>query len=293
MRELGIRSRNGERPRRRGRARASDRRQRRARADDADLRAEAPGQDAGIAALCLGGGNGVALADRSSCSRLRIELVQTSRHGRRPVLPEGAPQIRTSADFDADIDSRRRRRRHHGQRHRPGVRADRVRRPAGRRRARGAGPRARHDREEPRQVRREGQADAPTDRDAALARLAAEPTLDELADVDYVVEAIVENVDVKRDVFARLDPITRPDVILSSNTSSISITTLGAATKRPDKVLGMHFMNPVPLMTLVELIRGQATSPGDRCRRDRAVHARWARRRSKPPTIPASSPTAS
>ena len=99
------------------------------------------------------------------------------------------------------------------------------------------------------------------DRDAALARLTALRSLDDLADVDYVVEAIAENVDAKREVFGRLDGITRPDVILSSNTSSISITALGAATTRPDKVLGMHFMNPVPLMTLVELIRGQATSP--------------------------------
>ena len=99
------------------------------------------------------------------------------------------------------------------------------------------------------------------DRDAALGRLTAGSDLDALADVDYAVEAIAENPDVKREVFARLDAITRPHVILSSNTSSISITTLGAATTRPDKVLGMHFMNPVPLMTLVELIRGQATSP--------------------------------
>ena len=98
------------------------------------------------------------------------------------------------------------------------------------------------------------------DRDASLGRLKAFGSLDALADVDYVVEAIAENADVKRDVFVRLDAITQPHVILSSNTSSISITTLGAATKRPDKVLGMHFMNPVPLMTLVELIRGQATS---------------------------------
>ena len=97
-------------------------------------------------------------------------------------------------------------------------------------------------------------------RDASLGRLKALATLDDFADVDYVVEAIAENAEVKRDLFARLDTITKPDVILSSNTSSISITTLGAATKRPDKVLGMHFMNPVPLMTLVELIRGQATS---------------------------------
>ena len=98
-------------------------------------------------------------------------------------------------------------------------------------------------------------------RDQALGRLTTGTTVDALADVDYVVEAIFEDVTAKRGLFARLDQITKPSVILSSNTSSISITLLGAATTRPDKVLGMHFMNPVPLMTLVELIRGQATSP--------------------------------
>ena len=97
-------------------------------------------------------------------------------------------------------------------------------------------------------------------RDQALARLTTGTTVDGLADVDYVVEAIFEDVTAKRGLFARLDQVTKPSVILSSNTSSISITLLGAATTRPDKVLGMHFMNPVPLMTLVELIRGQATS---------------------------------
>jgi 3-hydroxybutyryl-CoA dehydrogenase len=101
---------------------------------------------------------------------------------------------------------------------------------------------------------------AAADRDAALGRLSTGSDLDALADVDYAVEAIAESVDAKTNVFQRLDAITKPDVILSSNTSSISITVLGAATTRPDKVLGMHFMNPVPLMTLVELIRGQATS---------------------------------
>ena len=101
---------------------------------------------------------------------------------------------------------------------------------------------------------------AAAERDAALGRLTTGDRLEVLADVDYVVEAIAENVDVKRTVFRELDVITRPEVILSSNTSSISITILGAATSRPDRVLGMHFMNPVPLMTLVELIRGQATS---------------------------------
>jgi 3-hydroxybutyryl-CoA dehydrogenase len=98
------------------------------------------------------------------------------------------------------------------------------------------------------------------DRDATLGRLAVTTTLDDLASADYIVEAIVEDVDAKRSLFTRLDELARPDVILASNTSSISLTLIGAATKRPDKVLGMHFMNPVPLMVLVELIRGQATS---------------------------------
>jgi 3-hydroxybutyryl-CoA dehydrogenase len=97
-------------------------------------------------------------------------------------------------------------------------------------------------------------------RDAALARLSTDTAVDALASADYIVEAIVENLAAKRTLFAQLDSLTRPDVILSSNTSSISITALGAATKRPERVLGMHFMNPVPLMPLVELIRGQATS---------------------------------
>jgi 3-hydroxybutyryl-CoA dehydrogenase len=98
------------------------------------------------------------------------------------------------------------------------------------------------------------------DRDAALGRLKTSASLDGLGEVDYVVEAIAESIDAKLEIFRTLDAITKPHVILTSNTSSISITVLGAATRRPDKVLGMHFMNPVPLMTLVELIRGQATS---------------------------------
>ncbi len=97
-------------------------------------------------------------------------------------------------------------------------------------------------------------------RDTAIAGIRPAASIDDLAPADYVVEAILENADIKKKLFADLDRITRPDVILSSNTSSISITTLGAATTRPGQVLGMHFMNPVPLMTLVELIRGQATT---------------------------------
>ncbi len=98
------------------------------------------------------------------------------------------------------------------------------------------------------------------ERDLAVGRIRTSAMLEDLASADYVVEAIVESVEAKRSLFTALDRLTRPDVILASNTSSISITLIGAATRRPDKVLGMHFMNPVPLMTLVELIRGQATS---------------------------------
>ena len=76
----------------------------------------------------------------------------------------------------------------------------------------------------------------------------------------FVVEAVTENLAIKTEVFKALDRITPPDAILASNTSSISITKLGAATNRPDKVIGMHFMNPVPIMKLVEVIRGMATS---------------------------------
>ncbi len=78
--------------------------------------------------------------------------------------------------------------------------------------------------------------------------------------VDLVVEAATENVDIKLKIFADLDAFTKPECILSSNTSSIPITKIGAATKRADKVIGMHFMNPVPVMKLVEVIRGYATS---------------------------------
>jgi 3-hydroxybutyryl-CoA dehydrogenase len=81
-----------------------------------------------------------------------------------------------------------------------------------------------------------------------------------LADAFIVIEAVTEDLRVKSEIFKSLDDVTGPDAILASNTSSISITKLGAATKRPDKVIGMHFMNPVPVMKLVEVIRGIATS---------------------------------
>jgi 3-hydroxybutyryl-CoA dehydrogenase len=101
----------------------------------------------------------------------------------------------------------------------------------------------------------------PDERDAALKRLTTATSIDDLAEADYAVEAIVEDAEAKRALFTSLDAVVKREAILASNTSSISITLLGAATKRPDRVLGMHFMNPVPLMPLVEMIRGHATSP--------------------------------
>ncbi|HEX7182923.1 MAG TPA: 3-hydroxybutyryl-CoA dehydrogenase [Thermoanaerobaculia bacterium] len=98
------------------------------------------------------------------------------------------------------------------------------------------------------------------DREKALARLRPEQRLEALAEADLVVEAVVERLEVKQSVLAELDRICPPQAILATNTSSISITRLAAATSRPDKVIGMHFMNPVPLMQLVEVIRGLATS---------------------------------
>ena len=98
------------------------------------------------------------------------------------------------------------------------------------------------------------------DKAAALGRIATTTRLEALAGVDAVVEAIVEDEAVKKDLFRRLDAACKPEAILASNTSSISITRLAAATRRPEAFIGMHFMNPVPVMQLVEVIRGIATS---------------------------------
>ena len=95
---------------------------------------------------------------------------------------------------------------------------------------------------------------------AILARITGTTSYDDLADCDVVVEAATERLDLKLKIFEQLDGITRDGVVLATNTSSISITKIAAATQRPDKVIGMHFMNPVPVMKLVEVIRGLATS---------------------------------
>jgi 3-hydroxybutyryl-CoA dehydrogenase len=93
-----------------------------------------------------------------------------------------------------------------------------------------------------------------------MGRIKGTTKLADLKDVDYVVEAVIEDLALKKSVFKELDALCRPEVILATNTSSMSITEIAAATKRPDKVCGMHFFNPVPLMKLVEIIRGYATS---------------------------------
>jgi 3-hydroxybutyryl-CoA dehydrogenase len=96
--------------------------------------------------------------------------------------------------------------------------------------------------------------------DEVLARVAPSTSIEDVGDAPLVIEAVVERADVKRDIFGRLDELSPAEAILATNTSSISITEIGAATQRPDRVIGMHFMNPVPLMKLVEVIRGQETS---------------------------------
>jgi 3-hydroxybutyryl-CoA dehydrogenase len=95
---------------------------------------------------------------------------------------------------------------------------------------------------------------------SALSHIATTVKLEDVASADFVVEAATENKDLKLELFKKLDTICRPEIIIATNTSSISITVIAAITKRPDKVIGMHFMNPVPMMQLVEIIRGLTTS---------------------------------
>ena len=98
------------------------------------------------------------------------------------------------------------------------------------------------------------------EKQSTIGRIKTTTELEALSEASFVVEAVTENLEVKTELFGALHRITPPEAILASNTSSISITRLGAATGRPDKVIGMHFMNPVPVMKLVEVIRGLATS---------------------------------
>lgn len=98
------------------------------------------------------------------------------------------------------------------------------------------------------------------DKSQAIQRITGTTQNSAMAEADFIVEAVVENPDLKSKIFQAMDEIARPGVILASNTSSISITKIASRTKRPDRVIGMHFMNPVPVMQLVEIVRGLATS---------------------------------
>lgn len=101
---------------------------------------------------------------------------------------------------------------------------------------------------------------APEDAEASIARIRWANALQDLSQSEFVVEAIYENLEAKIQIFRELDSFTESSVILATNTSSLSITTIAAATGKPDRCIGMHFMNPVPLMPLVEIIRGYVTS---------------------------------
>jgi len=95
-----------------------------------------------------------------------------------------------------------------------------------------------------------------------LAKIKGTTRMEDLKDADFIIEAVFEDLELKKNVFKQLDELVRPDVILTTNTSSMSITEIATSTKRPDKVAGMHFFNPAPLMRLVEVVRGMLTSDG-------------------------------
>ena len=116
------------------------------------------------------------------------------------------------------------------------------------------------------------------ERDAALARLTTTTDLADFADCDLVIEAVLEELPLKRETFAELDRVTRPEAILATNTSALSVSEIAAATERPERVVGMHFFNPAPLLPLVEIVRAQKSS-------DEAVQAAydWAERAGKQP----------
>jgi 3-hydroxybutyryl-CoA dehydrogenase len=119
---------------------------------------------------------------------------------------------------------------------------------------------------------------AADERDAALARLTTTTELADFADCDLVIEAVLEELPLKRETFAELDRVTRPEAILATNTSALSVSEIAEATERPERVVGMHFFNPAPLLPLVEIVRAPKSS-------DEAVQAAydWAERAGKQP----------
>jgi 3-hydroxybutyryl-CoA dehydrogenase len=118
------------------------------------------------------------------------------------------------------------------------------------------------------------------ERDAALGRLSLTTELSDLADCDLVIEAVLEELELKREVFAELDRITRPQAVLATNTSALSVREIAAATRNPGRVVGMHFFNPAPVLPLVEIVRAPQSS-------EDAVHSayEWAERAGKRPVL--------
>ncbi len=116
------------------------------------------------------------------------------------------------------------------------------------------------------------------EKDAAIGRLTLTTELADLADCDLVIEAVLEELPLKREVFAELDGVTRPEAVLATNTSALSVAEIAAATDRPERVVGMHFFNPAPVLPLVEIVRAPESSDG-------AVRAayEWAERAGKQP----------
>jgi 3-hydroxybutyryl-CoA dehydrogenase len=114
--------------------------------------------------------------------------------------------------------------------------------------------------------------------DAALARLTLTTEVSDLADCDLVIEAVLEELELKRELFAELDRVTRPDAVLATNTSALSVSEIAEATKRPERVVGMHFFNPAPVLPLVEIVRAAESS-------DEAVDSAyaWAEQAGKQP----------
>ncbi len=141
-------------------------------------------------------------------------------------------------------------------------------------------------------LREKGKLDAATEA-AALGRLLTHTAVRDVREVDVAIEAVTENEELKKRIFQELDAVVRPGGVLATNTSSIPITRVAASTRRPEAVIGMHFMNPVPVMQLVEIIRGAATSRRDLRSGRGPWPSGWARPWSPARTSPASSSTAS
>ena len=208
---------------------------------------------------------------------------------RRAPGEQDPRRARRHADA-ADQEGRHHRRRHHGRRHRDELRQ--CRHPGDHRRdeAGGARPRPRRDPQELRDHRQARQL-TPEDVEKRMGLLTGSLELDDLADCDLVIEAVFEDMDVKKEVFGKLDKIGKPGAILATNTSYLDINEIAASTKRPEDVIGLHFFSPANVMKLLEIVRGEKTvegghrhldEAGEEDRQDRGAGRRLPRLRRQP-----------